>query len=59
MLLISPRYESSLKNAASSSACTPLKREDINANGSFAAYLIESGMIDEAEQEAGEVKEDE
>lgn len=27
MLLISPRYESSLKNAASSSACTPLKRK--------------------------------
>ena len=35
------------------------EKKDINANGSFAAYLIESGMIDEAEQEAGEVKEDE
>lgn len=28
------------------------EKKDINANGSFAAYLIESGMIDEAEQEA-------
>lgn len=35
------------------------EKKDINANGSFAAYLIESGMIDEAEQEAGEVTEDE
>ncbi len=34
------------------------EKKDINANGSFAAYLIESGMIDEAEQEAGEVTED-
>ncbi len=34
------------------------EKKDINANGSFAAYLIESGMIDEAEQEAGEVSED-
>lgn len=35
------------------------EKKDINANGSFAAYLIESGMLDEAEKAAGEVTEDE
>lgn len=28
------------------------EKKDINASGSFAAYLVESGLIDEAEQEA-------